>query len=390
MTEIFDTLLAACDGRSDVGAVRVRARYEPTAGAGAKVFPPTYAIDGKYIKETRYVDGVAHPAVVLDAPQSQANRIELALLDAIDADGLPLPFIEVSADIDGVAFRVTSLDAPHRSPDAYFRDAQMPDGTAFDDSAIGASLIGADAASARPLFRYSPTDLLLGIWNSQRRQRGARLPRAYTSEVVGYDYEAGKRLGGRLDQYNLQSAGIVYDENDKSVWAVTADGLPAGVKGKKGKASNVLHGQIPGEGPGGFAVSGVDRVAVVSVGVLSRLRFPDEGGVRDRGVDAAGRAVLAALGLLGDRLAFGGPSVFLRSGCDLLLVDEAVEWVKRGGQTESIELDAATARTLFDDAVRHAAALGLTFNDEPVVLEPKPNLRELLALNFAAPATDDD
>ena len=42
--------------------------------------------------------------------------------------------------------------------------------------------------------------------------------------------------------------------------------------------------------------------------------------------------MLAAYALLADRLAFGGPSLWLRSGCELVLEAEQLEWVNRGGQ----------------------------------------------------------
>lgn len=388
---LFEELLAGCAGDGEAGAIRVRATYEPVAGRGAKVFPPTYAIDGKYVTERRYRDGEAHDAVVLDAVQSEANRLEVALEDAVSFDGLTLPFVTVEADIDSNGFRVSSLTAPHRTADAYFRDSQFPDGTAFDDSPIGAAVLTADERHARAIFEQSPTDLLLGFWNSQRRKRGARVPRSYTSEIVAYDQQSGRRAAGRLDPYNLQAGGVVYDKNDPAVWSASDD-LPAGVKATKGKPSNINHGNALAsdkDSPGGFSVGDIERTAVISMGVLRRLSFPAGDAAPDPAVDVAGRAVLAALGMLGDRLAFGGPTLFLRSGCDLVTLTDDIEWVLRGGLVRSFELDASDARSLYEEAVTHAASLGLSFNPEPVRLEPKPNLRQLLAINFATASPDE-
>ena len=45
-----------------------------------KVFPPTYE-GGKYATEDRFIGGTRVPCVLLDSVPSQANRMELALLN---------------------------------------------------------------------------------------------------------------------------------------------------------------------------------------------------------------------------------------------------------------------------------------------------------------------
>lgn len=73
------------------GAVGVRCRtvLQPLGGAGDKVFPPTYGVaesaETKYAIEERKVPGQDEvvKSVVLDSVASQANRLELALLDAM-------------------------------------------------------------------------------------------------------------------------------------------------------------------------------------------------------------------------------------------------------------------------------------------------------------------
>jgi len=74
---------------------------QPLGGPGDKVFPPTYGIldnpETRYAVEERYVpsglgdSGSVSRAVVLDSVASQANRLELALLDAIRRDDLAAP-----------------------------------------------------------------------------------------------------------------------------------------------------------------------------------------------------------------------------------------------------------------------------------------------------------
>jgi len=59
--------------------------YQPTGGLGDKVFPPTYE-GGKYAMEKRIdpATGEERQCVLLDSVQSQANRMELALLEIPD------------------------------------------------------------------------------------------------------------------------------------------------------------------------------------------------------------------------------------------------------------------------------------------------------------------
>jgi CRISPR-associated protein Csb1 len=77
--------VAGSDGRSPTAAAfRCVTEYQPAGGAADKVFPPTYE-GGKYAMEKRRLpgrEGGAEPVdcVLLDSVQSQANRMELALL----------------------------------------------------------------------------------------------------------------------------------------------------------------------------------------------------------------------------------------------------------------------------------------------------------------------
>src|SRR4029077_7772104 len=110
-------------------------RLQPAGGEGDKVFPPTFA-GAVYAVEQRRVPGRSEAAtcVLLDSVQSQANRMELALQEALDAGDIKIPVLEVDftehgppgdveADktagrlIDAVG-KITSLQVPHRLADA--------------------------------------------------------------------------------------------------------------------------------------------------------------------------------------------------------------------------------------------------------------------------------
>jgi CRISPR-associated protein Csb1 len=96
-------------------ALRCRRRLQPAGGPGDKVFPPTYE-GGQYAKEERVIDGRRVPCVLLDSVQSQANRVELALLDACRAGRIGVPLVEVDFAREGLkeVGTITSLEVPLR------------------------------------------------------------------------------------------------------------------------------------------------------------------------------------------------------------------------------------------------------------------------------------
>jgi CRISPR-associated protein Csb1 len=158
-------------------AVRSRLKLIPAGGEGDKVFPPTYE-GGAHATEDRLLDGVEVKTVLLDSVQSQANRLEQALLAAFDAGEIDLPMLAVQ--IGGYG-RVTVLDAPHRAYDAIFRDSLL-DGSPFRESPTGQRLVAANSRNATALYELCPTMLLLGGWDSHGDDsgRGAKIPRALT------------------------------------------------------------------------------------------------------------------------------------------------------------------------------------------------------------------
>ena len=111
----LEKLSEAVSGKA--AAFRCTTEYQPAGGPGDKVFPPTYE-GGKYATETRLIDGEQVPCVLIDSVQSQANRMELALLEAVREGRIELPIIESRFEDPSLLkpFVVTSLEAPHRWP----------------------------------------------------------------------------------------------------------------------------------------------------------------------------------------------------------------------------------------------------------------------------------
>ena len=69
-------------------AIRRRQTLQPVGGKGDKIFPPTYPGEGRdpvprHVYERRRLNGHESWCVLIDSVQSQANRLEECLLQAI-------------------------------------------------------------------------------------------------------------------------------------------------------------------------------------------------------------------------------------------------------------------------------------------------------------------
>ena len=390
MTIDLHTLREAVGG--DAAFRRVR-RLQPVGGQGDKIFPPTYppptGTPPRHVFERRRVDGGEVWCVLIDSVQSQANRLEEALLVAAEeegGDGVPLPFVTV--DFGGAGLepleRITSLDAPHRVYDAILRDSLL-DGVPFMQSEEGHRLAAAKPADATALLELSPSALLFGAWHSQGEGGGlgAKFPRALVSEIMGVDTPveevvanqrtgemeartAGRRTGIRIDPLGILRKVEVFKGASASDWSTEAR------KGaKKVRPSEINHSNItPPVEPLGVTCDHVEHRATITLAGLRRLRFG--GGARD----AAGRALIAALGLLvlAEQDANG---YALRSRCDLVCDgDTPLERVHADGSTAPFELDRAAARALYRGAYAQAEAAGFRFRS--LTLKPQDKLVEIV------------
>ena len=384
MTIDLQTLKTAIDGAA--AAFRCVTDYQPAGGPGDKVFPPTYE-GGKYATEER-IDpetGERRPCVLLDSVQSQANRMELALLEAHRAEKVELPLLVTRFNQEELLrkFTVTSLEAPHRIADALFRDSLLK-GTIFRKSALGATLDVADIRNATDIFRLCPTALLFGLWDSTgpRGGLGCKFQRAIVSEIVGYDAVLGKKTASRIDPAEIRlGAGTLYkresESDDAPHWTLNEQDDKR--KLKTGRPSEANHSNIPPTiTEGGFTISKARQTTTLSLAVLRRLRFPLSGAAdSDRAADLAARTALAALGLAAGTLA--RVDTDLRSRCQLFAVQKPVwELLNRPGEPpQKFDLSPEDALNLLQKTITEAKKAGLPWEGK-IELTPSDELVELV------------
>jgi CRISPR-associated protein Csb1 len=375
-------------------AFRRRSVLQPVGGPGDKIFPPTYPGLGRnapprHVYERRRIDGADVWCVLVDSVQSQANRLEESLLEAAREGIATIPRVEVDfrdAGLEGIT-KISSLDAPHRIYDAILRDSLL-DGEPFMKSAVGERLKTAKPENAGAVLEISPTALLFGAWHStgEGGGLGAKFARVLVSEIVaiGVPVEdclanartgeldvrtAGRRTGSRIDPLGVLRRVEVF--KGEAGWDV--DKAAAGRNAKAVRPSEINHGNIvPSVEMLGITCDRLEHTFVLSCAALRRLRFgsPEK--------DAAGRTLLAALGLLA-LAEQDGRGYALRSRCDLAPMGPSpLERVHADGGTSPVVLDRTSIRALHAEAIEAARAAGFALAETPLRLVPQSKLVEIV------------
>lgn len=384
MTDITLDLLLQCTVAGGSTCLTSTTELEPAGGLHTSVAPAKFAVRGSqagvYAYEQRFLDHVARPAVIIDSKQSQLNRVEVALQQAID-DGHAvlsrLPHVVVTYQRDGVEERFTDLMLPHRIYDGHIRAGSI-DGGPVTVSEHYRTVRNATPGNARALLETSPVTLVFGGWDSSRRARQGRWRSALVGEIVGFcaDRAAGPgtktlRGGARVDPVAMQVrlgqkammgiADAQHDELSPKNYKNIKEAAEKSAKEKQpGSASALGLGGVPPtlEQLAGVACERIIRSHVLSFATLRQMRF----GAGPEG-DAACRALLAALALNG--LARSDAELYLRANCDLVEASAPVLTLdRRDGQADPLQrLTVAAADALLADAVRHAeGAAGVRWN----------------------------
>lgn len=375
-------------------ALRRKQALQPVGGKNDKIFPSTYPEERRgqgprHVFERRRLNGREAWCVLVDSVQSQANRLEEALLAAVRQGVIALPYVTVDfrgAGLSGIT-EITSLEAPHRVYDAILRDSSL-DGQPFMKSELGIRLAEAKPGDATALLETSPTALLLGAWYStgEGGGLGAKFPRCLVSEIIAVDVPvedgptdartgevevrtSGRRTGSRIDPLGVLRRVEVFKGSQG--WDVVKE--RAGRNAKQVRPSEINHGNIaPTVHPLGITCDYVEHTAVLSFAGLRRLGFG--GGERD----AAARTLLAALGLvaLAEQDARG---YALRSRCDLVCEGRApFELVHADGGIDDLKIDRAAARALYAAALDAARKAGFKLVADPIRLTPQDKLVEIV------------
>jgi CRISPR-associated protein Csb1 len=375
-------------------ALRRKQVLQPVGGKNDKIFPPTYPEERRghgprHVFERRHIDARKVWCVLVDTVQSQANRLEEALLAALREKAIELPYVTVDftdANLSGLS-EITSLDAPHRVYDAILRDSLL-DGQPFMKSPLGLRLAQAKPGDATALLEASPTALLFGAWHStgEGGGLGAKFPRCLVSEIIAVDVPvedgptdprtgeievrtAGRRTGSRIDPLGILRRVEVFKSPEG--WDTVKE--RAGKNAKPVRPSEINHGNIaPTVQPLGITCDHAEHTAVLSFAGLRRLGFG--GGERD----IAGRTYLAALGILAltEQDARG---YSLRSRCDLVCDGRApLELVHADGAVDRLDIDGEAARRLYAASLAAAREAELHLYAEPIRLRPQDKLVEIV------------
>ena len=365
-------------------AIRRVQRLRPVGGASDKVFPPTYPgklknDPARHVFETRRINGNDVKCVLLDSVQSQANRLEEALLNAIRGKDVSMPYIVVdfngqkseNHDLSDLG-EITSLDMPHRVFDAIIRDSQLGN-EKFTETDHYKELRLAKPTNATSVFKLSPNSLLFGAWNStgEGGGLGAKFTRCIVSEIVGIEAGEGQNGAIRIDPLGVRRevkiVGGVLD------WKLATGESKGSVKPSEINHSNIISNLVPC----GVTIDYALHTTVISFAGLRRLKFPE---TKDQ---TAGRTVLAALALLAlteqDSAGYS-----LRSRCDLVCDGKSpFEIVRQDGSVEEIDISPDDTIDMFKKSVTAARNLGFPWNEEPIRLKPQERLVELVALSRA-------
>jgi CRISPR-associated protein Csb1 len=393
-TITFDMLQNACAAGGPSVLVSTT-ELAPAGGPLSSVAPARFVAGSTptYAYEHRFVDGEAKRVVIIDSKQSQLNRAEAGLAQAIEDDVYPLPRVprvQVTYRRDGVAETYTDLTLPHRAYDGHIR-AGTVDGKPVTEHPTYRSARNATAANARSLLEFSPITLVYGGWDATRRSRQGRWRSALVGEIVGVLADQSldarstpMRGGARVDpvamQVRLGSAAMIAiaDAQRGELSPKLYDKIVRAAKAADDKseaptsASTLGLGGIPPtlEQLAGVSCTRIQRTHVLSFATLRQIRF---GSTPDG--DATCRALLASLALAG--LARADAELYLRANCDLVEAGPTrVEIDQRGGTTETVEpLTITGADALLAEGIERAAGVaGVAWAGQVFAVEGNPTV----------------
>jgi CRISPR-associated protein Csb1 len=380
---------------ANASVIRLSVDLSPLTPDGL-VYPPTYAAikkDGLPHIDLRkcWVDGEVRDVVVLDSVQSQANRVEQAILAARQDQRLAYPNIFLSFPDDASEPDYSVLQLSHRVFDVTLQCATLQS-QPFFETETGQRLRASRPSNATALFELAPLTLLLGAWDSHGGggPQVAKLPRLLTSEIIGLDAKPVNVSAMKSDPMDIRRNAA------ELVEAPPGSGhhfelKPEGSKEKGKKPSEFGFGSVPSvDKPRAASISIARQTSLLSCSGLRQLHFPGDKLGMDAERDLSARTVLAALGLYG-LLAQNEAGYRLRSRCELVpLAAGRLEVIGRTLQDlTAFELGANEALTLLQEALVNADEHGLRWGKD-LELTADERLAELVRRSRIAASGSDD
>lgn len=408
----YDVLRDAVAGRGM--AFRAVTELDPAGGDGDKVFPPTYQ-GGVYATEQRIIGGQAVPCVLLDSVQSQANRLEHALLDwhrGAPKGAKPFPLVQIDFSNSSAAEVgiLSALEAPHRIADAVFLACEIEEhhdgattrkpfrhpGNSAKGSLVGRSIDEASSSRATGLFGLCPTALLFGMWDSHgaRGGLGEKFQRALVSEIIGVGVTTdNRRPASRIDPLiTIAGESLPITVNDDKTWSLVQKGKGRSKLSEVGLGNvtpSLIDPKTHGFNHGGVTIQSARQITVLSMPALRRLRFPlaNKSAEEQTEVNTEARTVLAALGLAA--IAWQWANGFsLRSRCDLVPRGRFAFSLLTPGRSDDFVLSPQEASDILARAVEQAKSVGLPWptrkeelpwKDGCLTLQPNEDLARAVA-----------
>lgn len=408
-----------------VAALLAESELNPIAGRGAPFAPPTYALSDS--KDTKKLDpkekkkpnfavsqGVPIPTknesgwfqdlrrnpetgelhrsaqVIVSSIGAESGNAETALINhPIFGKSLPGIFVcgtknsdrankkskapsDLGEQIDqALSAEISTWTAAHRQADAWIKFAQTPDGKQVwegghldDQESVKELIIAASPANGSLLYSLFPNSALFGYWLSSGTAIRHKMPRSYSSQIVGYGATP------------IVSASTMMDPNggasSDSKVSIAGHRLVMDTKGEK--PSKLGFGPVPSSPETrAFSCELILQRATISLANLRHISF------QSIGQQNAAITALSLMGILGHQLA--NRDGFYRSSCALTTISSKWGWRYQGrGESEIEDLsldDIETVEAALKIAIKAAQEQGLTFRD-PIQLTYSTAQQELI------------
>lgn len=404
MSNSLKNLVAQQVASPSVQALVMQTELDPLSGKGAPVAPPTYAgesggvhavSENAFVPElddngwangfVRNQDGSPRLAtrVAINSVGAESGRAETALWDNQDRLQVTWPAITVKAaenqkpsptDLkeqeiaDALEAVVSTWTESHRHVGANIKYAALPNGKQVweDDSpgSVKALITSASSEHGDLLYQHFPNACVYGFWLSSGTAARHKLPRAYSSEIVGYGAHPIESGATKLDGMGGAPKGMSLAFKNGRVDVVA--------KGGK-KPSEFGFGQVPASpATRAYSCELILQQASLSLSVLRKLKF------ETAEQQNAALTVLTLMVMAGHLLA--QEDGFLRSGCALVPVDSRWGWRSSTSGRTVEELDIPTFDEVAEalrQAIQDAQAVGLSFAD-PIALSFSEAQRQVI------------